>query len=132
MRRTTAVASVAAACLTALAVASPASAQSPWWHLTSGARPTNLQPGLAKNAVQANTTSPEVAFELMVKEKKVGLFVTEPFFKEFGGAFPEATAANLQKALEGVEAYGDGAIVTGGPAGIAPLIVTNPGKQVPK
>ncbi len=36
----------------ALVPASSAAALSPWWHLTSGARPSNLQPGLARDAVQ--------------------------------------------------------------------------------
>jgi len=35
---------VAAVLLTALAATSPASAESSWWHLTSGSRPTNLKP----------------------------------------------------------------------------------------
>jgi hypothetical protein len=119
-----------------------ASAQttSPWWGLTSGERPTNLQSGFAQDEVQEITTSPEVAFILRFGCenpeapgcREVGVFVTEPFFAEFGGLFPEPTAENIQKALEGVEAYGEGTIVEGGPAGKAPLIVTNHGKQVPK
>ncbi len=37
--------------------AAPASADSPWWHLSSGARPAVLQPGVAKNEVQELTVS---------------------------------------------------------------------------
>jgi hypothetical protein len=45
MRRlTTTVLSLAVVLVSALGVCSPASAASPWWHLTSGARPTVLEP----------------------------------------------------------------------------------------
>jgi hypothetical protein len=38
-----------------LAIASTASAASPWWHLTSGTRPGYLKPGLARSEVQKLT-----------------------------------------------------------------------------
>ena len=37
--------------------ASSALALSPWWHLTSGERPTRIQPGLAQDEVQEVTVS---------------------------------------------------------------------------
>jgi hypothetical protein len=126
---------IAAAALCALVIlagAPVASAQSPWWHLSLGSRPAPIQPGSARNQVQEIVTSPEVAFSLTVSDgqetKEVGPFTTEPFFKEFGEIFPEPTAANVQAALEGV--YGAGnVIVTGGPAGAAPLVVQIVGEK---
>jgi hypothetical protein len=108
---------------------------SPWWGVTSGARPTNLQPGVAKSEVQGIVTSREVAFKLLAGGKRVGtFFVTEPYFKKFGEAYPKATAANIQEALEGFEAYGPGTVVTGGELEEGKrLIITTPlGKPVPK
>jgi hypothetical protein len=109
--------------------ASSAYAASPWWHLTADARPTTLQPGFAKNEVQEIAVAPrpggtgtEAAFEVSVNHVSLGIFGTEPYAKEDG--FPEPTAANLQSALEGV--YGkDNVVVSGGPAGTAPLLVTS-------
>jgi hypothetical protein len=43
--------------LLALAGAGPASANAPWWHITSGSRPSNIQPGAAGNAVRQLTVS---------------------------------------------------------------------------
>jgi len=106
--------------LVVLAVASPASAASPWWHLTSGSLPAKLQPGLAKEGVVEIIAEPGSAFELRVNGSEVGLFEAAPY--EFGGSFPQATAANVQSALEG--AYGAGnVVVTGGPGGSAPLVI---------
>jgi hypothetical protein len=126
--------SAAVCALVILAGAPVASAQSPWWHLSLGSRPAPVQPGSARDQVQEIVTSPEVAFRLTVNGQNVelngneGIFVTEPFFKEFGELFPEATAANVQVALEGV--YGAGnVIVTGGPAGAAPLVVRIVGEK---
>ncbi len=48
---------VAGALLAGLLGAASANADSPWWHLSSGARPTVLQPGVAKNEVQELTVS---------------------------------------------------------------------------
>jgi hypothetical protein len=94
-----------------------ASAQSPWWHLSSASRPTYLQPGQAKDEVQEIVASPEellpgvttLAFEVSVgvNEVPVGIFATEPLAKE--NEFPEPTAANLEAALEAV--YGKGNVV---------------------
>jgi|HubBroStandDraft_6_1064221.scaffolds.fasta_scaffold73910_5 hypothetical protein len=38
-------------------IVSSAFAASPWWHLTSGARPTTIQPGKAVDEVQEITVS---------------------------------------------------------------------------
>jgi hypothetical protein len=132
-----AVAAAATLLATALAGAPPAAALSPWWHLTSGARPGYLKPGLARNQVQEIVTTPGelggqplTAFELNVGATELGLFVSEPAAAELG--LPAATAASVQEALEG--AYGKGnVLVTGGaqtgPGAIAPLVVTNVGED---
>jgi len=91
----------------------PASAASPWWQVLTGSRPTNLwEP---QNQVE-EIKPPATPFFLLVEESFAGGFNSPPFF-------PEATAANVQTALEGV--YGAGNVeVTGGPGGTAPLIIT--------
>jgi hypothetical protein len=124
---------LAGALVVALTGASPAAAASPWWHLTSGARPTVLEPGAAKNEVQEITVAPETFFELKLNGKEVGRFATEPYFAELGGRFPEPTAANVQKALEASEFYGAGnVVVAGGPGGTAPLTVTSVNEDAQK
>jgi hypothetical protein len=83
--------------------ASSALALSPWWHLTSGVRPTNIQPGVAQDEVQ----------EIAVSATEGIVFVSVP---EVGGIFfsLEANAHEAQEALE--VAYGKGNVeVTGGP-----------------
>jgi hypothetical protein len=119
--------------LTALACALPvplARAEAPWWHLTSGARPAYLHAGAARDEVQEIISQPGpegVAFELSVNKESLGFFASEPLAAEFG--VPAATAANVQEALESPSAYGPGnVIVSGGPAGSAPLVVTTIGK----
>jgi hypothetical protein len=120
MRRITAAASLAVGCLTALALASPASAQSPWWHLTSGSRPTNLQPGLAKNEVQQVAVS-ATGGEFVLIENKEFKFA---FFKW------NATHEEVQEGLEGI--YGKGNVaVAGGPGdeeGTKPYVITFTGE----
>jgi hypothetical protein len=109
--------------------AAPAFAGSAWWHLTVGSRPSVLQGGVAKAEVQELTAVPGVfsgakgvLVRMMVGEKAVGFFVSGELAKVF--PFSEASAANIQAALEGEEFYGAGNVtVTGGPLGTAPLVV---------
>src|SRR6202035_1338972 len=98
---------------------SPAFALSPWWHLTSGARPTNLHAGSATDEVQEIAVSGnEGEFRL------VGLVGGEvqghAFFKW------NATSKEVEEGLEGV--YGKGNVsVTGGPGdetGSKPYVIT--------
>lgn len=126
---------MATSAVLAVAIGAPsASAEalssSPWWGVSSGAQPTNLRSGVAQSEVQEITVAEETAFELLVntghEQKSVGLFATEPFSAAF--ELPLPTAANVQKALEAV--YGEGnVVVTGGPGGTAPLIVTSVGED---
>jgi hypothetical protein len=63
--------------LLALLLAAPtASAESPWWHLTSGARPAYLKGGLAHNEVK----------KLIVTQSSGGYFLEEPTSIEEEGA----------------------------------------------
>jgi hypothetical protein len=114
MRRiTTPAGLLAVVLLTSLAAASPALAASPWWHLTSAGRPTDLrsEPGLApaKNEVQ----------EVVVSAAK-GSFSFGP--QGFGELFAEhhlaeamlsykASAVEVQKRLERL--YGAGNVQVG-------------------
>jgi hypothetical protein len=101
-------------------IALPASAQaaSPWWHLSSGSRPTYLVPGSGAPEIPAVpgepqtvevTTSTEgfeghpeqAAFQVHVGATNVGAFATEPLASELGPPFIPLTAANLQTALDG-------------------------------
>ncbi len=102
----------------------------PWWHLTSGARPSYLSPEAKVVAVdeeQEITATPgEVEekkgeyFALKVGGMEVAKFATEELATATGR--PEPTKENVQKALE--KGYGvGGVVVSGGPAGPAPLLV---------
>ncbi|HEY2142008.1 MAG TPA: hypothetical protein VGG98_08110 [Solirubrobacteraceae bacterium] len=88
----------------ALMVSSAAFAESPWWHLGSSARPTNLHPGSARNEVQ----------DVMVTTTE-GDFVLAAFSKgEFKSTKLPITAKpeEVQKGLETV--YGPGNVAVTG------------------
>jgi hypothetical protein len=103
----------------------PALTCSPWWGVTSSARPTALRAGAARDEVQEIIVAPESIFTLEVNGQSAGFFESAPY--PFG-AVPHAEAAVVQQALEGV--YGAGnVLVTGGPGGAAPLIVTSVGED---
>ena len=92
--------------------ASSALAATPWWHVTSGARPTYLHAGVARDEVQelkVNATGGDVLWAVEFPKPSV--------------AFPyNATHEEVQSALEGL--YGAGSVaVTGGPVG-KPATVT--------
>jgi len=102
-------------------IASAEAAPSPWWQVLTGSHPTNLwEPQSEVQEVEA----PSTVFSLLVGGNFAGGFNFPPFF-------PEGTAENVQAALEG--AYGAGNVeVTGGPAGVAPFIVTSIGEDAGK
>jgi hypothetical protein len=112
------------ACLGGLTAASPASAEtetlSPWWSVTTNARPTYLHSGVAQDEVQEILTTQgtvfgiaeQTDFVLKFKGTKLGPF---PGNGEFGTkkvveTYPTEvvllTHENLQKALEEPDAYG--------------------------
>lgn len=146
------------ACLGGSIAASPAAAQAPsptaWWHLSFAQRPSNLRAApvdeVQELVMEPKKVSPtgetSVAFELLVGGKPVlnssgtPYFVTSEAQVENGlSGFPEPTAEELQKALEGEEFYGPGNVrVSGGPApgGLEPpgtsvvrWVVTSVGKS---
>jgi hypothetical protein len=94
-------------------------ALAPWWHLSSGARPTSIRSGVAKSEVQ----------EVTVSGNEGKFVLADP---EFNLAFFEwnATHEEVQEGLEGI--YGQGNVsVTGGPGdetGSKPYVVTFTGE----
>jgi hypothetical protein len=103
-----------------LCSASPALGAGPWWHLTAVPVPGHLHGGVARNEVQEIIAAPETLFELKVNGT-VAFFESEPYAFN---VVPHATHENVQAALEA--AYGAGnVVVTGGPGGAAPLVVTS-------
>lgn len=94
-----------------------ARAEMPWWHLTSGTRPTYLHAGAGKpgkSQVQELFTEPEefeghpeqTNFALELNGEGVEEFASEPTAGEFGVRL--LSAANIQQALEGPKGYGAG------------------------
>ena len=128
---------VAAICPVMLAVgASPALASTecptcaPWWHLTSGSRPSYLHGGQAQDQVR-EIVAPTVEFEghaeqtaftLSVGDQSLGEFATEPLAAEFG--LKALTAANVQSALETIYGTGNVTIEDKSVAGTVKLVVT--------
>jgi hypothetical protein len=84
-----------------VACATPALALSPWWHLSTGSRPTYLQPGQGKDEVQEVTVT-ATGGELIVIEP---LSREAPKLKYVFVKF-NATASEMQKELEVL--YGPG------------------------
>jgi hypothetical protein len=78
----------------ALAAPSSALAQSAWWHLTSGTRPANLEPGQGKDEVQEVTVNATGGFFYLV-EKRAGV----PNFEKFTRLPFDATVSEVQEAL---------------------------------
>jgi hypothetical protein len=98
--------------------ASVAFALSPWWHLSSGSRPTYLQAGQGKDEVQEVAVSAtEGELFLLVIEGKHEI---PAFFKW------DATPVEVEKGLEAI--YGAGNVkVSGGPGdeeGTKPYVIT--------
>jgi hypothetical protein len=82
---------------------SSALALSPWWRLTSGARPTHIQPGLARGEVQEVTISATGGLAFLFGPNEGVALVNW-----------NATSLEMQESLEGM--YGAGNVeVTGGP-----------------
>jgi hypothetical protein len=114
-------------------LAGAASAQGPWWHLTSGAIPTYLHSGVGKHEVQELVVTEEtpgsgVVLEVTVNGTQIGLFGTEPYAEEYKGLGVQLlSTANLRAALETV--YGSGDVLVeeeeGKPAGTLAFKITD-------
>lgn len=108
-----------ATALLGLAGAPSASALSPWWDLTSGSLPGHLQAGgVAKDEIQ----------EVSVNASEGCFHFENPTNEEANDEFPalphDATAAEVQAALE-TRVYGAGNVqVSGGPGGSNPYLLT--------
>src|SRR5580693_2623976 len=93
---------------------SQASALSPWWHLTSGARPADIQPGTAKDEVQEVSVSGTEGRFVLASSSELAFFEWD------------ATHEEVQQGLEGI--YGKGNVsVAGGPGdetGSKPYVIT--------
>ncbi len=84
--------------------AASAYANSPWWHLTSGAEPSDLHSGVGKSEVQKLTVSATGGSYLLI----------DPTPFKFAFVPYNLSAAELQTTLEGI--YGAGTVnVSGGP-----------------
>jgi hypothetical protein len=128
-----------ATALLALLFAGTSSAASPWWQVLDGSRPSHLWEG--SDSVQEIVAKPGitefgegVVLGMEVEGKLIGCLGSPDFLGEVGcPAFvelpPISTAAQLEEKLEAV--YGGEVEVTGGPVGVAPLVVTVPGRSVP-
>jgi hypothetical protein len=88
--------------------ATGASAASPWWHVISGSRPTNLQPGLAKDEVQELTVRASggdmLLFEPVADEKEE--FFNKNGEPEFAFVPYNATEREVEEGLQSI--YGPG------------------------
>jgi hypothetical protein len=114
--------------------AASACAEQAWWRVTSQSRPTYLHAGAAKDEVQQLVVSggsfvgsKGALFVLEVEQREIAVFATEEVASRFG--FPEATAANIQAALEEEDAYGAGNVVVSEEAGAGGLrfVITSVG-----
>jgi len=132
-----AVVTVALTLVAALPVA--ASATTPWWQILDGSRPSNLwEPTDSVQEIIATPESTEFGEALTqrmeINRESIGCLASETFIGELGclffvGAPPTSNAAQLETLLEPI--YGSDVEVTGGPVGVAPLVVTVPGRSVP-
>ena len=117
-----------------------ASATTPWWQILDGSRPSNLwEPTDSVQEISATMETNEFFGEglfqkMEINREGIGCLASETFFGSFGCAVfvegaPVATnAAQLKELLEPI--YGSDVEVTGGPVGVAPLVVTVPGRTV--
>ncbi len=118
---------VTGALLVGMLGAPQASADSPWWHLSSGARPTVLQPGVAKNEVQDLTVTGSVGETFVVlnvtkkeaKEIEEGMKAPPPFAELAVGD----SASVVQTGLEIVYGAGNVEVTSGEPIGSEPYVV---------
>ena len=98
--------------LSLVAVPSAQAAQ-PWWHLETGSRPTNIDPGTAADAVQELTVSATGGTFTLSLEGQT----TAPLSYK-------ASAATVKTELQKLSSVGSGNVeVTGGPGVTAPLTI---------
>ena len=134
------------------ALPAPASANSPWWQLLSGSRPTNLQPAPDQAEVQEvkaekqvlSATNQILAAKVEVGGGVIGCLgagsllnggITADVLCELKTGLPATeTAAGFQEMLEAVPSYAEAeGVEVGGPANVGegPFTVTTPERWVP-
>jgi len=140
-KRLASLAALLGAAFVLLLAPSAASADSPWWQVLDGSRPSHLwEPGTDTEVQELETQLWEglLAAKIEVDGEVVGCLGTGEipgFFSGNGiclaetGYEADETAAELEATLEAV--YGGDVEVSGGPPGTAPLVVTTPGRWVP-
>jgi hypothetical protein len=117
-----------------------ASAATPWWQIVDGSRPSNLwEPSDSVQEITATMAVTEefgegVVQTMEIDGKTIGCLGSETFLGELGceafvGSPAIANAAQLKATLEPI--YGSDVEVSGGPVGVASLLVTVPGRGVP-
>jgi len=138
-RLAAALAALATALVCVAVLPAMAAAASPWWQILDGSRPSNLwEP--TDSVQEIVTTMGENEFgegvvqKMEIQGKPIGCLGSETFLGELGCIFfAEApatkTAEELKTLLEPI--YGSDVEVTGGPVGVAPLVITVPGRGVP-
>jgi hypothetical protein len=134
-----ALAALAATFVCAAALPAVAGAASPWWQILDGSRPSNLwEPTDSVQEITAtmgdNGFGEAVVQKMEIQGKPIGCLGSETFIGElfcpfFGGGPAIKTAAELKALLEPI--YGSDVEVTGGPVGVAPLVITVPDRSVP-
>jgi hypothetical protein len=130
----------AATMLLALLPIASASAESPWWQVLTGSRPTNMWEPSSDSEVQQLEVTEELfgivaAIKIEVGGEVVGCLGAGEAFQSADAFCEEATpygadetAAELEATLEA--AYGGDVEVSGGPAAVAPFEVRTPGRWV--
>jgi hypothetical protein len=116
-----------------------ASATTPWWQILDGSRPSNLwEPTDSIQELTATMESTEfgegVVQKMEINRESIGCLGSATFLGELGcelfvGAPATTNASQLKTLLEPI--YGSDVEVTGGPVGVAPLVVTVPERFVP-
>jgi hypothetical protein len=133
----------AATMLLALLPVASASAESPWWQILDGSRPSNMWEPQDDSEVQELETEKAFGFIFAAKVEVggavvgclgTGLLPAPPFptadqvCEEETSSPADETAAELQATLEA--AYGGTVEVSGGPVGLTPFVVKTPGRWV--
>jgi len=120
-----------AATLIAGVVAPSASADSPWWHLVTGSRPTNMwEPTDHVQELKTQPGSFGAALEVVVQGEVVGCLGTGAAGEFFCPSPAIDSAAELEALLEPV--LGTTALeVTGGPVGGEPFRIAVSGRELP-
>jgi hypothetical protein len=108
-----------------LALPGSAAAASPWWQLSSGSRPSVINPGSARDEVQELTVEATGGTYTLTSYSDVENSFSPPPHETTAPIPFNASAAALRTALEALPIVGPGGVtVTGGPAPASPYTIT--------